>query len=672
MQIDIFNSNNQRVGPGPIATGIRWRYTQRLSRAGEYQLSVPAAEPRLEHATPKRFLHCYDYINGTRRWLGGGALEKRQVTLRDGAPEMSLTGNDVLSELTRATVRLEINWNSPFIGAAMYDKIMEFAPPSWTITVDGETPNLIARFVDESVLNALVTITEKTGQMFRLNPLYLSDGSIDFRRIKVFSAIESSGILATNRAAPLAIERNINACLIEQIDQQEDAWNLINQAIPFGAGTGETRFTLYAANQWPDGLDVNTTYLATDFAGRSHGFVFSRDNNTVTDVTSVLEYGTYASQVQFKEIAPISNTDADTVAAGNTLLAATVEWLLNTSRPQYHYSLNVVGLRRQVFPGQSIRVVAKEMRDGQAPIDIDEDLIIQEVVNEVDINGLRPVALTVATTREFATTDAQILAREIQKSLAYQAHPQLGPSENTISYREDIDDTYGGSFPFWLSRGTTQINSVIVRFKLDRLRSTVKSVGGTVAGSVTMPGHEHSVEIPDHDHDIPNHQHYFNIDPGSGGAAVSAFGDTGGGSLVGSGLAGQVRIFTASSSGSTTSEDGGSATVSSDGGGEGTVTIDLSSAISAVYGIYEDPDAAYEVGDLSWTVNAVPVPATPTPIVGGWYELDVTGYIISTVTLRPISAANTVAVAVSNKTGKKVRVTAQIEIRSIVQSIAVV
>lgn len=668
MQVDILNFSNQRVGPGPIATGIRWRYTQRLSRAGEWQFDVPAAEPRLTEATPKRFLHCYDYIAGARRWLGGGALEKRQVALRGSTPEMSLVGNDVLAELTRSTVRLEINWDSPYIGAAMYTKIMESAPAGWTITVEGATPNLIARFVDESVLNALVTITNKTGQMFRLDPLIGFDGTVNFRRIKVFSAVEDSGIMATNRAAPLSIERNINACLIEQIEQQEDAWSLINQAIPFGAGTGEARFTLYAAQQWPNGLNVNTTYLATDFAGRSHGFVFNRATNTVTDVTSVTDYGNYASQVQFKEIGPISNTDADTVAAANTLLAATVEWLLNTSRPQYHYSLSVVGLRRQVYPGQSIRVVAKEMRDGRTPIDIDEDLIIQEVVNEVDTNGMRPVALTVATTREFATTDAQILAREIQKSLAYQAHPQLGPSENTISYREDIDDTYGGSFPFWLSRGTTQINSVIVRFKLDRLRSTVKSVGGTVAGSITLEPHTHTLSA--HDHDVPNHQHYFNIDPGSGGATVQAFGDISGGSLVGNGLAGQVRIFTASSSGSTTSEDNSSITVG--GGGDGTVDIDLSSAITAVYGIYEDPDAAYEVGDLAWTVNAVPVPAIPTSIVGGWYELDITSYIISTSTLRPISASNTVAVAVNAPAGKKVRVTAQIEIRSIVQSIAVV
>lgn len=125
-----------------------------------------------------------------------------------------------------------------------------------------------------------------------------------------------------------------------------------------------------------------------------------------------------------------------------------------------------------------------------------------------------------------------------------------------------------------------------------------------------------------------------------------------------------------------TSENGGGASVTSaSGGGSSGLALNLANAISAVYGIYEDPDSAYVVADLAWTVNAVTVTATPTPIVGGWYELDLTNYIINPLTLRPTTQANTVAVAVAPATvtaGKKVRVTAQIEIRSNIQSIAVV
>lgn len=674
MYIDILNASGVKQGPGPVTTATRWRYTQRLSRAGEWQMEAPATDPRIEAATLKRQLHAYHWLNFERRWIGGGTLERRNVALRgDDTPSIVMSGNDVLFELARETVNLEINWDSPYIGAAMFDRIMADAPAGWSITVDGPTPNLIARFADESILNALVTICDKTGQMFRLDPMFNFDGTIDFRRIKVFSTIAASGVLATNRAAPLAIERNLNACLIEDIDRLEDASKLINRAIPYGAGTGQARFTPYAATLWPDGSSIATPYETTDFAGRTHRFSHDPGTNTIADLTSIAEYGAYTSQVQFKEITPIYNTEPDTIAAANALVAATVQWLLDASRPQDHYSLNVVGLRRTVYPGQSIRVVAKQYRDGRAPIDINQDLIIQEVVSELDIDGLRPVALTVATTREFAATDAQILAREIQKSLVYQAHPQIGPSENTISYRDDIDDDYGGSFPFWLSRGTTQISSVILRFKLDRLRSTVKSVGGTATGTVDIPSHTHTVGVASHTHDIPDHEHRIAIANSGSGSAVT---------LVSVGpdtflaTSGGGEIFTNSDSGATTSaSSGGQTPTSSSGGGSSGLALNLANAISAVYGIYEDPDAAYVVADLAWTVNAVTVSGTPTPIVGGWYELDLTSYIINPLTLRPTTQANTVAVNVAPATvgaGKKVRVTAQIEIRSNIQSIAVV
>lgn len=680
MYIDILNASNVKQGPGPVTTATRWRYTQRLSRAGEWQMEAPATDPRIEAATLKRQLHAYHWLNFERRWIGGGTLERRNVALRgDDTPNIVMSGNDVLFELARETVNLEINWDSPYIGAAMFDRIMADAPAGWSITVDGPTPNLIARFADESILNALVTICDKTGQMFRLDPLFNFDGTIDFRRIKVFSTIANSGVLATNRTAPLAIERNLNACLIEDIDRLEDASKLINQAIPYGAGTGQARFTPYAATLWPDGSAIATPYETVDFAGRTHRFAFNLGERMISDLTSIAEYGAYTSQVQFKEITPITNGDADTVAAANALVAATVQWLLDASRPQDHYSLNVVGLRRTVYPGQSIRVVAKQYRDGRAPIDINQDLIIQEVVSELDIDGLRPVALTVATTREFAATDAQILAREIQKSLVYQAHPQIGPSENTISYRDDIDDDYGGSFPFWLSRGTTQISSVILRFKLDRLRSTVKSVGGTATGTVDIPPHTHTVAVAAHTHSVPDHQHKLTLsESGSAVGAVGIIAPSGSTTFMVHDAtgAGTVDVFTNASSGSTTASSGGGQTpTSNSGGGSSGLALNLANAISAVYGIYEDPDAAYVVADLAWAVNAVTVSGTPTPIVGGWYELDLTSYIINPLTLRPTTQANTVAVNVAPATvgaGKKVRVTAQIEIRSNIQSIAVV
>ena len=658
--IDITNAAGNIIGPGPIITASKWHYTQRLSRAGEWSLEVPAYEPRLDFAALKTKLNCYTTIGGVKTWLGGGTLDKRVMSMQSsGEATMVLSGNDLLYDLARETLRLEINYyTSVFMGNAIYTAILA-AAPGWTATVSDTTPQMTVRFVDESVLNALTTITNKTGQMFRLAAPASTDITVP-KLIRIFSGIEPTGILATNLASPIAIEANTNACLIVDIERQEDAFNLVNKAIPYGAGQGQARLTVFSATQWPDGTSADSTYTTTDLLGRSHTFTVDKVHNYVFDSGSYATYGSYSGRIEYKEIAPITNSDADMAAAANALLATTVQYLLNASIPQEHYTLRIAGLRKPVYPGQSLRVVARQVRDGRAPINIDQDLIILETQTEIDASGVRTVGLTVATTREFAQTDAQIIAAQIQTSLAYQAHPQTGPNSFTVAYREDVDVNGGATFPFWLSRDTLTVNSVTLRFKLEKLRSTVRTIGGTASGSVSIPSHSHSVSVPSHHHDVD-----IDSDATTHGFARIMYFDPTTNNLYYDQSGGSASAFT--------SQNGGGATVTSGSGGNGTVSLDISNALSAVYGVYEDPNPAYVVSDLAWTVNGSPFSATPSAIGDSWYEMDITSAIVNSTNGRPLTQSNTVAVSVSNpKADTHVRVTAQIEIRNVIQSIAVV
>ena len=675
--VDISNAADHKVGPGPIITGVKWRYTQRLSRAGEWSLEVPYGEPRLAHATYKRKVACWVQVGEQALWGGSGAIEKIAYSEKSGT--IVLSGNDTLYDLARDTLRLELNSDSPYLGSGLYGQIMAAASTTWYYSVFGTTPNMTVRFVDESILNALTTVTNKTGQMFRLNPpLYLL-GVPAPRSILIFSAVEPSGILATNMADDLAIERNPNACSITDIDRVGDVSGLVNLVKPYGSGTGSARLTTAAATVWPDGSGSNTQYETVDAIGRTHRFLVDQVQNFVLDITSFTQYGQYSGQVQYKDIAPITNSNGDMAAAANALLAAAVQYLLDSSVPQEHYNIGIAGLRKQVYPGQSIHVQAVKLRDGQRPINIDTDLIIQEVTTEIDANGVRTVGLTVATTSEFAQTDAQVLVREIQKSLAYQAHPQMGPTDPVICYREDIDGNFGATFPFWISNATTQVNSVIARFKLEQLRSTVKSVGTTINPTVPLPVHKHDVTTSDHTHPIPNHQHNIQFPPVSGGFPVQVFSGGGSpdfGSIGANGAPHDIFVNTNSSSGATTATARGGQTITSENNpADTTFELDLSDAIKAQYGIYVDPTAAYTVDQLLWALNSSVISTTPKSIGFGWYELDITSLVADTLTGRPLQAANTLSVAVNPGfvvANKNVRVTAQIEIRKVIQSIAAV
>lgn len=694
--VDMEEADGTRLGPGPILSGVRWRYTQRLSRAGEWELEVPAGEPLLSYIGLKKYFHCYVMRKGARAWVGGGAIEEVRTALRgNSAPLLVFSGADILRELIADTLTFEITSAAAAPGALgefVINAILGSLPAGWTYTLDGATPDMTARFVDESILGALVAATAKSGQWFRLQP-YLLDG----RALWVASTPTNSGIVATNVAEPLAIERNLNACLILEIEKLQSSWELVNRLIVYGAGDGEARLTMASASAWPDGSALGTPYTLDDVVGNSHTLAFDRGFNTVIDTGSTVAYGVYSRPVKFKDIAPVTNTDADVTAAANVLVTAAVNELLSCSLPQEHYSLRVAGLRKDLLPGQTIRVQARYVRDGVAPIDIDKDLIVLETQTEIDAGGARIVGLTVATTREFIKSDAEVLLQEVRQAVAMEAHPQMGPSENTISYREDIDDDYGAEFPFWLSNGTTLVNSITVRFKLDKLRSTVKSVagtstttssgGGTTATSSSGGGatptsssgggstptttsyapvnnHAHGLEITD---STPVGQALY-YDSAVGLNANLGTGDEVGGAtnLVTLPLTHDHNVTVPSHTHSVTVPDHTHSVTVPDH------THSVTPTISAAYGIYEDPDPAYGVADLAWEINGNPISDTPASIGGGWYAFDLTEDVSDPDSFRPLDSDNTLAIAVGTPTGKRVRVTVQIEIRTVIQSIAVV
>ena len=652
--ISVENATGTKLGGGPIVTGTRWTYKQKLSAAGEWELQVPVAEPRLQIATLKRRVHCYVRRSGRLVWLGGGIIESRQYGLSgDNVPVMTLSGPDLLRELAGVTVAFEVNALDAAPRAITILNDLFAAVSSWIKTLPDTLPEITARFVHESVLNGLVSVCEKLGAFFWMEPYVTKP-----RSIVIATAPVASPIIATNMADPLAAERNLNLCLISDIERTETSWDAYNRLIVYGAGDGQARLTLAAATQWPDGSSVSASYLFADPYGRNHEFVLDKNTNTITDALAVAEYGTIEQAAAFKDIAPITPNDADMIAAANTLVVAAVNQLVLSSFPAESYRLSVAALRAVVHPGMQIRVIARKYRDGLPYIEIDERLIIQEVDYEIDETGEKVTGLVVATTWKAEKTGATILSEQIQKLTALEAHPQMGANENTISYREDVDDDYGASFPFWLSRGTVTVNSIILRYKLEQLRSSVKTIGGTATGSVTLPSHTHNVNTP-------NHQHTIGIDSDatSHGFARIVYFDPTSGNLYYDLSGGGAQTFT--------SNAGGGASVTSGSGGSATVSLDISNAISAVYGVFVDADAAYTVDDLAWTANSQAITATPNSIGGGWYEVDLTSLLVDVTTLRPAAYDNTIEVSVkpTNKTGKKVRVTCQVELRTTDQTI---
>lgn len=647
------------TGPGPVVEVVDFSSRARLNQAGDWRATVPALDDRsIELLQPRRTVLAYAMVNGVRTFIGGGTIEALLVRLGDDAAMLEVSGRDLLEELNRGTVGdVVVQYPSSFDHA---DFVLANRPVGWSSgPVIGDPPEFVARFVYDTFLGSLAAMAEKLPWWFRLAGV---------RTVEFFAGSLPSTVAlrCVANADPVAVEANAAICLITDITEERQAADMVTRVIAFGSGNGQARLTLAAATQWPDGTPITTPAVID-----GNTYSYNPTTNTITNATAESVYGRIERALAWKDVGPVSNTDADVTAAANTLVAAVCEHLRRNREPIYVYSLAVAGVRQSILPGDLVRVQARQFRDGERPINIDRDMRVLEVATTVNDKGVRTHGLTVTTVDYWPTSDVEALVSEIRQSQVMQALPQMSASVDTISYREPIDDDNAADLPFWLGNETTSVNQVLIRFRVDPFRSTAKTVGGTVTGTVDIPDHDHQVAIPAHDHDIPDHQHRIGISQGSGGRNVGIF--TGGGLYYEGIDVGTLSLYTTSDSGETTSEDGGGSTETSTGGGGQTgLALDLAAALSLEYGIYEDAAAnTYGVDDLEWLVNGVAAVGTVVAASSGWYELDITADV-SRSDYRPARAANVVSAQVkaANKVGKLCQITAQIERRTVIQAIA--
>jgi hypothetical protein len=686
--VDIENDDGDKLGGGPLTEILRFRATRRMNRAGEWTLSVPATDPRavsLLEAQRTALCYCVLPEGGGPVLVGGGVIAKQTLRIAGQAePTLEIGGIDLLGELARDTVgELKLDGTGP----DNLDDLLALLPAGWTSDVTGTCPGWVARYVHETPLGALVALAERLDAVFRL--------AATPRELEWFvtppTAVVARLFLDID---PVYLSANGMAGLITDIQRVEDSAVLLNKAYVYGAGDGEARLTLASAQLWPDDTSSVTTPTWND---GTYTYTIDKGDNSIRIASSITTYGTRAREVSFKDIAPLTNTDVDVSAAADMLVKAAVAHLRTHALPVNSYRVSVAGLQVEVLPGDVVLVDARVYRDGDAPIVIqNEALTVLEATSELDGNALRTVGLVLSEARRWPSSAELQLASDARKNLTMEAHPQMGPSVDTISYREHIDDDHSAILRFWLGPEVTLVNQIICRVRVDPLRSTVKSVGasGSTIGAgtshshtVTIASHTHPVALPDHTHPVPDHDHYIPVYPQSGSVDNVNISFTGGAEVnlgyfevFGSG---NKRIDTAPDSGAVTSEDGGGTTIASAGGGASAPSSSADTAhthpftptINMEYGVFDEAGGnTYAATDLEYQINgAGGYTAVAGSAVSGWYALDLTGAFSDPDTKRPVSATNSITfrVRAASKVNKTVQLTAQIERRTVIQSIAV-
>lgn len=678
--IEVSATNGQRTGR--IDNVLYWRHTKRLDRAGEIEFALPAADKKADLLANKVRVTCYAIVEGDVTEIGAGVVEELRTEWRASAgATLVVSGGDLLRELavhrtmhsdTGGIIALENFFDAP-------DYLIDLAtttyfPAAWTLGGELTTDTAVyLRTWHDSILNGLTTVAQVTGEHFRLG----SGRTLTW--LGPSSNFANSGILATTHADPVAIESNPDACLITNITQVSDSWDQWNRLYIYGAGEGEDRLDLAAAENWPTGLtdatgltstitwSVSPPNIGVSYDGDSEFWYTNRAKSYLENYTRLTADGYLMKAIQFKNIAPLSNTDADLADAADQLLRAGYHYLRTHTTPQQFYRLTVTALKTMVPVGETLRVMARGVYEDDGGrrlwLDLDESLIVLEVEHQIDASGVRTLGLTVATIDRWPETDESAIIGPLMEASAALSLPQLSANLDTVTFEQPVDDDYTAIVHFWLPASVTTVNQVTLRFRVDPLRSTVKTVAGSASSSVEFT-------LDPHTHDVPAHQHTILLTSGVSPTYPVGFGGAGtaGGLIFNSGAGGNISYPTDGGTGATTSASGGGGTVDT--------TVDLSSAITTTYGIFEESGAnTYAYSDLEFSVNGSAATGTVTAISGasGWYELDLTADLVD-AKRRPNQAANylTIAIKAASKVDKTVRVTGEIERRTSVQSLALV
>ncbi len=658
--VDIENSSGARMGAGPLRAS-QFNTTDKLSACGEFSFVVSASDPNLSALAEKRVAICkYVDIDGAVQTFGGGVIDKiERVIGEDGRMELRVSGNNLARELMyRSVGTLDLSGGGAGVADAP-DQIMALAPAGWSIT-DGTTLiNAYAGYNGESVLNALAGIGEYIGEHWRLG----SGRTVEW--IGPASTFLPCGIRAFQHVNDaVAVETVSAVSVITSLTEVSDASDLLTRVIPHGAGNGGVVLTLAAI---------------TDSAPT--GYTVDAANNYVKRDASETAYGRIERTLDFKDIAPLSNTTADIQAAANMLMQACVEHLRRYGAPQKFYDVGLPKVDQILQVGTTLPLVYRVLVDGVAVYDLNASFNIIEARNQITAEGIHTVGVTISTIDRLPQSDNEFLAATIQASRIVAAKQQLGASVDTFTYRDEMDNSKGASFRFWTGDEYTSIQRAVLRFRIQPLRSTVKSVAGsstttvsgggstTASGGGSTSGSGGST-TPTSGNESGNHSHGLSIAAGTItydvglnnlGALVANAG-YGGGTVnaIGNNNANHTHNVSVPAHTHSTPDHSHSTP---------NHTHDLTPNISMVYGIFEESGAnTLVLANLVIKLNGgADLIASVVDISNGWYELDITDGLTDAV-FRPSQTNN--EITITTATAKTARIEAQLTIRGVVQAVA--
>jgi hypothetical protein len=179
------------------------------------------------------------------------------------------------------------------------------------------------------------------------------------------------------------------------LQRSADSYDLYTRAYAYGGGEGVGRLTMEKTTRDVSSytLGPGGAYLEADAAVAIYGRIDHREDHP--------------------DITPANASEAQVIHAANTLFDRVYNALRRRSQVQQAYALEVVPSVYEVWPGQSVYVDYHEWVDGWHAVNIAAELVVLENTVRITQDGLRLVALRVATVDYAPVDDFHTVARLI-------------------------------------------------------------------------------------------------------------------------------------------------------------------------------------------------------------------------------------------------------------------
>lgn len=641
--VDIEDASGNKLGAGRLLPGY-FDTTEPLSAAGSFEFSISPADPNIDAVVQERRVVCrYLDPDGNTQTFGGGKI--KQINKRraeDGSISVVVSGPNTLGELRdRIVENLQIG-DSTGGDTDGPQQIMAYAPAGWSVTSGTTAEDVYVGFDDQTVLAALVAVSDGIAEHFRLG----SGQVVEW--LGNYTGFSASGIRAIEHIPrPDLAQGKEEIAIIKQVTEVEDSRDIVTRIYPRGAGNGTAILRLESLVDSPPA-----------------GFTVDIANGYIEDDAAVIAYGVIEKAIDFKNIGPLTNAKADKQQAAAQLMRAGVEYLRRWSTPQKFYTVDLLKVDALLKPGVTIRVIYEKTINGYDVLDIDQDLNIISVTNRVDFSGIYTNQISVSTIDTMPVDDQDIIVSQIESEKVFTTHAQLNANARNIDRVGTMDNANALSVAFWFGNEVSSIRSVMLRFKIDPLRSTVKSVAGssttTASGGGSTSG-SGGASTPTSGTNNANHSHGLSI---ANGSPTYTLGLDAFGGLISTG--GGITNTDIQNNDTNHTHD---VTIPNHTHTTPNHTHTLTPVISTVYGIFQESAAnTLAVGDLTIKVNGVTFTGSITSIAGGWYEADITDELIDS-SFSPDQANN--AIEYSTAVAKTAQITTSLAIVDIVQAVSI-